>query len=784
MALNNASHADSILANTKSLTHSFGGAALAQPAPQAPNPAPQQGPTSFWSRIGHAGVSAVNALEAPGKALGAKLYQPLATAQNKAADSDIKNAQLTTSLMKNKNVNPNAKLPIGSSLPPEVAENTKNIAKSTNVGNIAKETAKSVVQAPVDLIKTEAGKLTGSKDNSLSQKYGITPEMAIKNQNTYNQKVKAGQIDQSSQDLLTLINKNNPTAGVVVKKMILDGKNPQEIKQFVDKNVEHVQTQQKKTLGDTLTIASTLYGGGEAADILKGGKVALGTVAGNALSGGVGNVGTKLTNNPNASVKDLANTFKGGAEFGTVATLLEGLGGGASSTARTILGKGPEVSDLIKNTTTKAALDKVDKISSLGKTTVADATKPIVTHIPVGGESSAIKGRVATDFFPDKNTVKTVEKNVPFKDEEFRTEFSQNARNAAKDVPGMASSYLKTGSKDPLTLTVQSIADSSSKTAIKPMVEKLVPGISNESKNTLVKTLASTNDKDAVKQALYDAAINTRKGVEAIAPGKKISFEDYKDGVTKLSQSYGTAKQGIAKLPASEQKAALASVNKTHETQLDTLNNSYLKGDVPVTAAKTATTAGVKTVPSQKAAIDPEAKVNGVKVSGIAQDINDKAVSKGLTDGFKDLSTFDSKTDKDQAERITSFVKEDPEKALKVVSGEEKVPAGMSGSYFYKTMSDQAEKTDDVELMRQLAKSPLATEGSVHAQELQFLRDRNPDSAVSAMKTVATARAKAVEGKLKTTVTKATNDTVKEIKSNIKAPTKLEWHSFVDSLKC
>ena len=87
-------------------------------------------------------------------------------------------------------------------------------------------------------------------------------------------------------------------------------------------------------------------------------------------------------------------------------------------------------------------------------------------------------------------------------------------------------------------------------------------------------------------------------------------------------------------------------------------------------------------------------------------------------------------------------------------------------------------------MLRDLAKSPLASGASTHAQELALLGEKNPNSIVANIKSVLDARVKAAEGKLKQPVAQAVKREVAAIKSQAKPPTKMDWHQFVESIKC
>lgn len=184
-----------------------------------------------------------------------------------------------------------------------------------------------------------------------------------------------------------------------------------------------------------------------------------------------------------------------------------------------------------------------------------------------------------------------------------------------------------------------------------------------------------------------------------------------------------------------------------------------------------------------------EQKTEGkMKRSLKGQRIEASAIERGLTEGFKGTALYEASTVKDQSERIADIMNNDFERAQRIVTGEEPVPPGISGSFFLNAMDEYNRHTNDVELAEKIANSPIGSAGSIHAQEMRFMRERNPDSSSYRISEVKETREKSVEKKLgkKTTVAKEKAKVVTEIKTEIdkNAVTKTEWSSFIDSIEC
>lgn len=179
--------------------------------------------------------------------------------------------------------------------------------------------------------------------------------------------------------------------------------------------------------------------------------------------------------------------------------------------------------------------------------------------------------------------------------------------------------------------------------------------------------------------------------------------------------------------------------------------------------------------------------IETLKTSGIAKSIEAKAIENGLVDKFENLAGFESRTVKDQAERVSNLITTDPEMAHKIVTGEAPLPQGMSGSMFINGMEEHA-KNDPV-MLSKLANSKLTSEGSVHAQELRFLAERDPSSAVQIIKDLKDQLKSKAEkrfgdvGKAEEIeiqkIRKISNEVVKKSLREIKT-----WDSFINSIEC
>lgn len=173
------------------------------------------------------------------------------------------------------------------------------------------------------------------------------------------------------------------------------------------------------------------------------------------------------------------------------------------------------------------------------------------------------------------------------------------------------------------------------------------------------------------------------------------------------------------------------------------------------------------------------------KASKVGRSIEANAIKDDLVKSFNDTAQYDPKTVADQADRVSKLITEDLTKARRIVEGAEKVPEGMSPAMFIKGIEAHARSTGDVQLLRDTARSSLSSDTSLHAQEMRFLRERNPDSPVKAIQDLQAAREKALETK-GIDLKKAKTSIKSQIKNEMKkaAPKPKDWSSFIESIKC
>jgi len=120
--------------------------------------------------------------------------------------------------------------------------------------------------------------------------------------------------------------------------------------------------------------------------------------------------------------------------------------------------------------------------------------------------------------------------------------------------------------------------------------------------------------------------------------------------------------------------------------------------------------------------------------------------------------------------------------ALRIAMGEEKAPNGILSAAVYAKVCDEAEKSKDLDICRQLANSLHNSKISAESQRLKF---RDPDSAIEKMKEVVNARREEFEETLPKgkTYEMAVKEEVENIKKTIdeSKPTEKDFEDLMNS---
>jgi len=202
--------------------------------------------------------------------------------------------------------------------------------------------------------------------------------------------------------------------------------------------------------------------------------------------------------------------------------------------------------------------------------------------------------------------------------------------------------------------------------------------------------------------------------------------------------------------------------------------------------------AAIKNHPNPKKFAKPESAGNlgavesqgPIHTRGLSAGVEQKAIEHKLTKSLGDLPEYKQVNMKDQAKFSSELLALDPNKAIKIALGRVEPPSHILPESVFTAVENRALEQGDIGLIKQLAHSSRATQATVMGQRIRALAERNPDSAVGAIRQVASKRARAAEKKLGKSVDEAIKETAGKIKAGIKKPTRQDWESFIKELRC
>ena len=141
-------------------------------------------------------------------------------------------------------------------------------------------------------------------------------------------------------------------------------------------------------------------------------------------------------------------------------------------------------------------------------------------------------------------------------------------------------------------------------------------------------------------------------------------------------------------------------------------------------------------------------------------------------------STFNEVNKKENIALAVEYVLNNPDDAIRVLTGEIQAPKGILVNAIYIAMEKLA--STNVELGLKLASVSSTRMG----QEISILSEINPNSPVKLISDIIKFREASVEKRYGTTANKQISRVAKEIKKSVKTPSADQWKSFIDSIEC
>lgn len=187
----------------------------------------------------------------------------------------------------------------------------------------------------------------------------------------------------------------------------------------------------------------------------------------------------------------------------------------------------------------------------------------------------------------------------------------------------------------------------------------------------------------------------------------------------------------------------------------------------------------------------PSAQVfegNGeMKTRGLSKSIEKAAVDKNLVKDLGELPQYKTTNWQDQFSKADEIIKNDPGLAKDIAMGKTEAPKGVLPEAVMIKLQKEATKNSDINLIRELSRSGLTAEASVHGARIGILSQIDPYDPVNAIRDVIQVReevAKRRNGvKALDSVKKSITGKIKEeITKNL--PTKQNWTDFIKSIEC
>lgn len=176
--------------------------------------------------------------------------------------------------------------------------------------------------------------------------------------------------------------------------------------------------------------------------------------------------------------------------------------------------------------------------------------------------------------------------------------------------------------------------------------------------------------------------------------------------------------------------------------------------------------------------LTPAESTGPTRTSTLASKVQAKAIAEGMSVDNSELPEYNQVNMKEQNAFAADLVANEPEKAMRIAMGEEPPPAHILPEKVFEAVEKKATLEGDGETLNKLAtKSNMSSQATAMGQRIRALGDRDPMSPVRAIREVSEAR------KARATPTRV-RDTVRQIRQAITPPTKDDWSSFIDDIKC
>lgn len=138
---------------------------------------------------------------------------------------------------------------------------------------------------------------------------------------------------------------------------------------------------------------------------------------------------------------------------------------------------------------------------------------------------------------------------------------------------------------------------------------------------------------------------------------------------------------------------------------------------------------------------------------------------------------FNQMNNKKQIQKAAEYAVNNPDEALQVIKGEKEAPKGILDNAIYVAMQNMAK--GDVNLARKLT----SLKSTRFGQEIEILKEIDPDSPVKIMDEIINIREEAAQKKYGKKRKEAVKTVKEEVKKKIKVD-KYNWNDFINSIEC
>ena len=183
--------------------------------------------------------------------------------------------------------------------------------------------------------------------------------------------------------------------------------------------------------------------------------------------------------------------------------------------------------------------------------------------------------------------------------------------------------------------------------------------------------------------------------------------------------------------------------------------------------------------------VAPVEATGPVRTPTLAEKIENLAIEKELVTEFADRPEYAQTNWGEQIQLATDIYKAEPNRALRILSGEEAPPSNVLINAFEVAIEKLAIRAGDTATLKILSDTS-ALRSTRFGQEIGILSQREQLSPVKIMTDVKKAREEAFEKKTGKSAAKATQEEVTSMKQHIRknASKRQDWDSFIKEIQC